>query len=282
MLRIRSFQNPEGPALYLVATPIGNLQEVSARTREILEKADVIACEDTRVTGKLLSALDLHKPLLSHHEHNKRSSTIDILKALEQGKNVALVSDAGYPLISDPGDLLVQSVLEKEIPVIAISGPNAALNALVASGMESQHYLYYGFLQPKSAKRIKELESLKDFPFTMIFYEAPHRIEDMLKDLLEVFGDRTICLARELTKLYEEYLHGTISEIIPIASSLKGEMVVVVEGYQPVSDFEGAMKKAQEYLQEGLKMKEAARRAAEEFSLSKNEIYQALLAQKND
>ena len=176
MNRQKSFQNEQGAALYLVPTPIGNRNEISKRVLDTLNLVDVIACEDTRNSGQLLKTLDIHKPLIAHHEYNTQQSIPGILKLLDQGKKIAIISDAGYPLISDPGSGLVQAVIEQDIPVISLSGPNAALNALVASGLSTQHYLYYGFLDAKSTKRKKELFALKDFPYTMIFYEAPHRI----------------------------------------------------------------------------------------------------------
>lgn len=283
MNRQKSFQNEEAPALYLVPTPIGNLKEISPRQRETLEKVDVIACEDTRTSGQLLRQLDIHKPLISHHEYNAANSAKGIIKLLEEGKTVAQISDAGYPLISDPGSELVSEVVLAGFPVIPISGSNAALDALVASGLETAHFLFYGFLDAKSAKRIRELESLKTFPWTMIFYEAPHRIEKMLEDLLEVFGDRRICLARELTKLHEEFLRGTISEILAEVSSLKGEMAVVVEGCKEQSglSLDEACSMAIELAASGLKPKQAAARAAEKSGFSKNEIYQEMMHRRS-
>lgn len=285
MNRQKSFQNENGPALYLVPTPIGNLSEVSPRIRETLENADVIACEDTRNSGILLKNLDIRKPLIAHHEYNQEASIPGIVALLEQGKKVAVISDAGYPLISDPGTRLVRTVTENDFPVISISGPNAALDALVASGIDPSHYLFYGFLDSKSSKRKKELEQLKSFPWTMIFYEAPHRIQEMLEDVLEVFGDRKICLARELTKKYEEYLRGNVSEVLEAVPGLKGEMVVVIEG-APKEDASSSM---EEILQEmavlcenGIKPRKAAGQLSEKTGINKNRIYQAWLDLKEN
>ncbi len=276
--RQKSFQNEDGPALYLVPTPIGNLQEVSPRMLDILTKADVIACEDTRNSGILLKNLNIKKPLITHHEFNQEASIPGILNLLEEGRKVAVISDAGYPLISDPGNRLVRAVIEQDYPVISISGPNAALDALVASGLETSRYLFYGFLDAKSAKRKKQLASLKDLPFTLIFYEAPHRIEETLADLLEVFGDRKMCLARELTKRYEEYLRGTVSEILPEAGLLKGEMVIVIEGAGK-EDLQISMEKALEMMKEridqGMKARAAAKKVSEISRISRNELYTA-------
>ncbi|MBP3871534.1 MAG: 16S rRNA (cytidine(1402)-2'-O)-methyltransferase [Faecalicoccus sp.] len=276
MHRKKSFETSE-PKLYLVPTPIGNLQEMTPRALEVLKEADVIAAEDTRNSGKLLMAYGIKKPLISHHEHNQNTSIAQILEELENGKTVAVVSDAGYPLISDPGQSLVKAVIEKDIPVISVSGANAATNALVASGLSCRHYLFYGFLDAKSSKRKKELEELKSFPYTMIFYEAPHRIEAMLKDVVEVLGDRNICLARELTKVHEEYIRGTVSEVISVADTLKGEMVVVVEGNtEPEKNYtlDDGIQKVDEYIKAGMKTKAAIAQAAKDFDLSKNELYE--------
>ena len=276
MHRKKSFETSE-PKLYLVPTPIGNLQEMTPRALEVLKEADVIAAEDTRNSGKLLMAYGIKKPLISHHEHNQNTSIAQILEELENGKTVAVVSDAGYPLISDPGQSLVKAVIEKDIPVISVSGANAATNALVASGLSCRHYLFYGFLDAKSSKRKKELEELKSFPYTVIFYEAPHRIEAMLKDVVEVLGDRNICLARELTKVHEEYIRGTVSEVISIADTLKGEMVVVVEGNtEPEKNYtlDDGIQKVDENIKAGMKTKAAIAQAAKDFELSKNELYE--------
>lgn len=286
MNRQKSFENEEAAALFLVPTPIGNLNEVSERTRQVLDSVDVISCEDTRNSGNLLKLLGIHKPLVSHHEHNQEVSVPKIMNLLQEGKKVAVISDAGYPLISDPGAGLVRTVLEEGFPVIPLSGPNAALDALVASGLDTQHYLYYGFLDAKSARRKQQLEGLKTLPYTMIFYEAPHRIASMLEDLLEVLGDRRICLARELTKLHEEFIRGSVKEVLSVCDGLRGEMVVVVEGYDPREDAvseEDALKLAQSYMEQGMKTKKAAAEASAKTGIAKNVLYQMLVnAAKED
>lgn len=264
------------PTLYLVPTPIGNLQEITQRAMDVLKDVDVIAAEDTRNTKKLLMAYGIQKPLISHHEHNQSTSIPVILDYLKDGKSVAVVSDAGYPLVSDPGANLVKEVINNDFTVVSLSGANAAMNALVASGLSCVHYLFYGFLENKSSKRKKQLEELKEFPYTLIFYEAPHRIESMLQDVLEVLGDRNMCLARELTKLHEEYIRGTVSEVTQVAKDKKGEMVVIIEG-KPIEeesfDMDTAIKKVDEYIKQGLKTKEAIKKAATELGCSKNELY---------
>lgn len=277
MIRQKSFEC-EVATLYLVPTPIGNLQEMTTRALDILQKVDMIACEDTRNTKKLLMAYSIDKPLISHHEHNQATSIPYILTKLEDGNSIAVVSDAGYPLVSDPGQGLVKAVIEKGYPVVPVSGANAAMNALVASGLSCQHYMFYGFLENKSTKRIKQLETLKTFPYTIIFYEAPHRIEAMLQDVLDVMGDRNICLARELTKIHEEFIRGKISEVLEVVDSLKGEMVVIVEGYvekEQELDWGKLFDKVHQYVDEGMKTKQAIQLVSKECNVSKNELYEA-------
>ncbi len=283
MNRQKSFENPAAPALFLVPTPIGNLQEVSPRARAALEEADVIACEDTRNSGQLLKTLDIRKPLIAHHEYNASASSKGILKLLEEGKKVAVISDAGYPLISDPGSELVREAVQAGFAVVPVSGPNAALDALVASGLDPVHFMFYGFLDAKSTKRLRELEGLKSFPYTMIFYEAPHRIDKMLEDMKTVFGDRRICLARELTKLHEEFLRGTISEILEVCTDLKGEMVVVVEGcsLEDEKTLDEVVDMAMQLAAEGMKPKAAAAKACQDSGFSKNEVYQEMMRRKD-
>lgn len=278
MNRQKSFEQ-DGPALLLIPSPIGNLSEISDRVREAIESCDVIACEDTRNTGKLLSLLGFRKPLISHHEHNQSVSIPKILEELSSGHKVGVMSDAGYPVISDPGQNLVRAATEKNWPVISFSGPNAAINALVASGLDARHYLFYGFLDAKSGKRKKELEELRTVPWTLVFYEAPHRIVDTLEDMVEVFGDRPACLARELTKKFEEYLRGTLQELLSAAGDgLKGEMVLVVAGCEPEQvSTEAAITRVKALTAQGMKQKAAAKQVAAETGLSANELYRLVL-----
>ena len=278
MNRQKSFEN-EKATLYVVATPIGNLQEMTPRALKVLESVDVIAAEDTRNTLKLLTHFGIHTRLISHHQHNEAQSANGLLELLRQGQDIALVSDAGYPLISDPGCVVTQKVIEEGFNVVPISGSNAMLNALVSSGMDTRHFLFYGFLKSGEKERIRELYELKYYPFTMVFYEAPHRVKKMLASCLEVLGNRNICLARELTKKHEEFLRGTIEEILEIAEELKGEMVIVMEGSRETKDpgEDSAMPLVHEqintYFKEGLTTNEAIKRVARERGLSKNEIY---------
>ena len=265
--------------LFLVATPIGNLNEVSKRTLDVLNSVSVIACEDTRNSKKLFSHFDIHTKYITYHNFNEEESSKGILKLLQEGNDIALISDAGYPLISDPGYVLVQKVIEEGYKVVTVSGPNAALNALVASGMETQHYLYYGFLNSKQSQAKKELEELKSFPYTMIFYEAPHRIEKTLKLCLDVFGDRKAVLARELTKLHETFHRGSLSELCKL-TDLKGEMVLIIEGYKKQNEetnIDLLIKEVDELIKQGNKTKQAVNEIAEKYSYSKNVLYNQYL-----
>lgn len=197
---------------------------------------------------------------------------------MENGEDVAVVSDAGYPLVSDPGQKLVQETISHGFNVVSVSGANAAMNALVASGLSCYHYLFYGFLDNKSSKRKKQLEEIKTIPYTMIFYEAPHRIEDTLQDMLEVLGNRQMCLARELTKVHEEYIRGTIEEVLEVAATCKGEMVIVMDGFKQdevVFDMYTAITKVDEYIESGMRTKEAIGLVAKEMACKKNELYEA-------
>ena len=260
--------------LYLVATPIGNLNEVSNRTIETLTNADLIACEDTRNTIKLLSHFDIHTKMVSYHNFNEKEASAKLINELKEGKNIALVSDAGYPLISDPGFELVNDVIDENINIVTVSGPNAAINALVASGLETNHYMFYGFLNSKISQAKKELEQLKEFPYTIIFYEAPHRINKTLNNIYEVFGNRKVCVARELTKIHEEYIRDDIKNLID--KEYKGEIVLLVEGYkqkQERIDEKTLLKEISKLIKEGLKTKEAVKQIANKYNVSKNDIY---------
>lgn len=231
MKRNKSFNNNE-PLLYLLSTPIGNLSDISLRAKEILSSCDLLAAEDTRNTKFLLDRLNINKPIFSLHEHNEVKASLTIInKIKKENLKVVYVSDAGYPGISDPGHILVNKCIENDIKVSIIPGPSAFLSALVASNLNTEHFLFYGFLDARSSKAKTELEALKDFKHTIIFYESPHRIEKTVHLLYEVLGDRKFTLARELTKINEEYIYGTLKELIEIDfSSLKGEMVIVIEG----------------------------------------------------
>lgn len=284
MKRQKSFEN-ERPSLYLVPTPIGNLSEMTPRAIEILKSVDVIACEDTRTSGQLLKHFEISKRLIACQNFNEESSSRGIVKLLSDGSNVALISDAGYPLINDPGQRVVRDVTEAGFNVIPVSGCSAFLNALVASGLIAQPFLFIGFLPSGASDRQRRLKEYRSYPMTMVFYEAPHRIEKTLRDMLEIFGDRKCTIARELTKIHEEFLRGTVSELLEEASSLKGEMVIVVEGCtddgRKEIDISHLMDMVNEAMAGGMSRSEAIRDTARRTGISKNRIYDLVHQEKN-
>ncbi len=268
----RSFDN--SPSLYLIPTPIGNIDDITVRSLNTLKMVDEILCEDTRDTGLLLHKYNIKKKLTSCHEYNEKDIIDYVIKKLDNGKNLGLVTDQGTPIISDPGYIVSKQVIEKGYNVISLPGATAFVPALTSSGIEPSPFLYYGFLNSKSSKQIQELTSLKDIKFTIIFYEAVHRLKKTLSNILDVFGDRNICLCRELTKIYEEYIRGRISEIIPIVDDLKGEFVIVVEGNKEVIDYSNLdiVDHVKMYLDEMSEMK-AIKQVAKERRVAKSIIY---------
>lgn len=277
MNRQKSFENNKS-TLYLVATPIGNLSEMTYRAVEVLSSVHFIAAEDTRNTIKLLNHFNISTKLISHHEHNIISSIPKIISLLKEGNDIALVSDAGYPAISDPGYELVQEVIKNDFNVVPISGANACLNALVVSGICPQPFLFYGFLDHSDKKKKKELENLKKYKETFVLYEAPHRIKKTLQLMKDILGNRKIALAREITKKHEEIIRGSIEEILEIVDELKGEMVVVVEGNQNEEEeivFEMSIEEhVDELIEQGMSTKDAIKEVAKIRNVSKNIVYQ--------
>lgn len=272
MKRNKSF-NSHNPLLYLVATPIGNLKEFTPRAIEVLNEVDLVAAEDTRNTKQLLSHFGIQKDLFSLREHNEIEASNHIIKMMKHGKKVAYVSDAGYPGISDPGYLLVNEAIKNDINVSTVCGSSAFINALVASGLPTNHFYFHGFLPAKSGDAIKELTTLKDKKETLIFYESPHRILKTLALLHEVFGEREAVLARELTKINEEYLRGTLDEFLSIdENTLKGEMVIIVKGSEEeikLND-EFLLNKVGYFIEKGLTTKTAIEVVCEEYNVQKN------------
>ncbi len=282
MLRQKSFDDTSA-TLFLVATPIGNLEEMSVRAINTLKEVDCIAAEDTRNTIKLLNHFEIKTKLMSHHEHNWKQSIPKILELLKDGKHIALVSDAGYPAISDPGYELVQAAIQEGYGVVPISGPNACLNALVVSGIAPQPFTFYGFLDHQDKTKKKELQALKNHQETLVFYESPYRVEKTLSIMLEIFGDRSMALCRELTKRHEEIIRGTISEIIPLCETLKGEMVLVVEGAKEIEEQDedvDIIAEIEKRLSQGASPKDAIKDVAKTFQLKKNEVYDLYLKHK--
>lgn len=278
LLRQKSFIN-EKPTLYLVPTPIGNLEDMTFRSVRILKETSVIFAEDTRVSQKILSHFEIKKPLKSYHEHNKMSASSDVLSYLRNGESVSLISDAGMPLISDPGFEIVLKAREEGFSVVSLPGANALLTALVASGIRALPFSFYGFLDSKKNKRIQELEELKYHSETLIFYEAPHRLVAFLEDMHTVLGNRMITIARELTKSYEEIIHGTILECLSL-EPLKGEMVVIVEGFVGNANKNNhftIVEQVDFFIEEGLSKTEAMKKVSELTGVPKNKIYQEYL-----
>lgn len=278
MNRQKSFENQK-PTLFVVATPIGNLNEMTYRAIQVLKDVDYIAAEDTRNTVKLLNHFDILTKLVSHHEHNLMTAIPKIVHDLKNGLNIALVSDAGYPAISDPGYELVKEVIKEGMNVVPISGANACLDALVVSGIAPQPFLFYGFLDRNDKNKKKELEKLKKYQETIVFYEAPHRIKKTLKLMYDILGNRSIALCRELTKKHEEINRGTIEEILSVIDDMKGEMVIVVEGSheefqnQPLVFEQSIVEHVEEYIEKGMSTKDAIKEVAKERKLSKNIVY---------
>lgn len=271
--------------LYLVATPIGNLQDMSFRAVETLKTVDVIACEDTRHTQKLLNHFGIKNRLLSYHEHNEIARAAELSAMLEQGKSIAVVSDAGTPAICDPSFRIVEKAHEIGARVVPIPGAVAFVNAVIASGLPTDSVFFGGFLPSKKSERIRRLEEVKEFPATLVFYESPHRLEKSLADCLEVLGNRRAALARELTKLHEEILTGNLSEIfLKVSGNLvKGELVLVFDrkSNQTIRldvNTAGTLKSRLTELEgEGTERKAALKKLAKEFGLSRSEVYRRLL-----
>lgn len=269
------------PVLYLVGTPIGNLGDLSARCREVLAAVDFIAAEDTRNTLKLLNHMGIRKPLISYFEHNKRERGQEILRRLREGETCALMTDAGMPGISDPGEDLVALITAEGFTVSVVPGPCALISALVLSGLPTAHFTFAGFLPAAHKDRTAALEPLKNRPETLIFYEAPQRLPAALKDLLEVLGDRRVALCRELTKLHEEVQRGLLSEWIAYyeTNAPRGEYVLVLEGATAPPEEHPFWEKlspaahVEYYIQTGLARKEAIKAAAADRGVPKSEIY---------
>lgn len=270
----KSFETNQ-PTLYIVATPIGNLDEMTPRAIETLKAVDVIAAEDTRTTAKLLNHFSIDTHTISYHKHNESQSTQGILKLLQEGKSVALVSDAGYPLISDPGQTLVSELVKNEFPVVPISGSSAFINALVVSGIVTQPFSFLGFLENKASSIEKQLEPIKKLNHTLIFYLSVHRVEKTLKVVYDLLGNRQIALCRELTKKHEEIIRGSLEGILNTQLTLKGEFVLVIEGFNQEEnlDMEGLMGLIQETIENGLSPSRAISKVAKDQNVSKNELY---------
>lgn len=274
--------------LYIVGTPIGNLKDITLRAIETLQNVDIILAEDTRQTLKLLNHLNISKQLISYHRHNEEAKVQMVVELLDAGKNIALVSDAGMPIISDPGQGLVRYLVENNYKIEVIPGVTALITAIVKSGMDSTRFSFEGFLSVSKKQRIKRLNELKDEIRTMIFYEAPHKILYALKDMYETFGQRNICICRELTKIHEEYRHTTFKDAIKDIeeNGIKGEIVLIVEGRNELELEEKRKEElgkidpvnlVKEYMGSGIEKKEAIKRVAKKLGVNKNEVYKKCL-----
>ncbi len=272
--------------LYLCATPIGNLQDITLRVLETLKTVDLIACEDTRKTLQLLNHFSISKPVTSYYEHNKMVKGDVLLQQLKEGKNIALVSDAGMPGISDPGYDLVQQCLEEDIPFTVLPGAVAAVTGLVLSGLPTQRFAFEGFIPRVKKERLQFFQNLRQEERTMIFYESPHRLEDTLKTMAEVFPDRPMAAARELTKKFEEIVRGTPSEVLAhfAEQGIRGEFVLLLHGAEPAEpeerDINWAVARTAQLEQEGIAQKDAIKQAAKEAGLSKRDVYNFIVQNK--
>lgn len=266
----------DSPTLYLIPTPIGNMDDLTYRTVKILKEVEVLFCEDTRETGKLLSALDIKKKMIANHEHNEETNKDKIIEYLQSGVNVGLVSDRGTPVISDPGYELARHVISAGYNVVALPGATALIPALITSGIAPMPFTFYGFLNSKKTKREKELEELKLNKATLIFYESPHRINDTLESLKIVLGGhRKMSISREITKKYEEIYRGTIQELIEQNNEYKGELVIVVEGNKTTTEFKTLTieEHINLYIEDGKSSMDAIKIVAKERGMKKSEVY---------
>lgn len=268
--------------LFVVSTPIGNLEDITLRAINVLGDSDLIACEDTRTTKKLLSRHGIETAVTSYHEHNEAEKSTKLLEELKKEKNIALVSDAGTPCVSDPGFRLVRLSIENGIDVIPVPGPSSAVSALSVSGLPTDGFLFLGFFPRTPAKKMRLLENIKDCPYTLVFYESPRRLSGTLEVMLETLGERNVCVAREMTKLYEETLRGSVSRVLSVLSereSVKGEITVVVEGggKSRREALAGAEKKLSEMKERGVALSDAVREVSQSAGVSRNRAYQAAL-----
>lgn len=262
-------------SLYLIPTPIGNLEDITIRALNTLKMVDVILCEDTRETGKLLKKYGVKKKLVSCHEFNEEKVKSVVVNDLKTGLNIGLVTDQGTPIISDPGYIVVKEVIANNLNVISLPGATAFVPALTSSGIYPSQFLFYGFLNAKDSKQKTELQSLKNLKCTMIFYEAPHRLKNTLTNMLNVLGDRNISISREISKIHEEILRDKISNLIDVADTLKGEFVLVVDGNHDVVDYSemSIIEHVKLYVEDGMDEKDAIKLVAKERQIAKSIVY---------
>ena len=269
----KSYDN--SPTLYLIPTPIGNLEDISIRCLNTLKEVDVIFSEDTRETSLLLSHFEISKKLVSSHSYNEDVTSNKLIDYLKEGKNVGLVSDRGTPVISDPGYKLAKAAIDNNFNVVALPGTTAFVPALIASGINPQPFLFFGFLSNKPSKRKKELEDLKNYPYTLIFYEAPHRLLETLDDMYDVLGNRKICISREISKKFEEIYRDTLENIREQVKDAKGEFVIVIDGNYEEKTYDNLsiIEHVNLYIKEGFDVKEATKLVAKERKMTKSDVY---------
>ncbi len=268
--------------LYIVATPIGNLEDITLRAISVLKKVDLIAAEDTRHTLKLLNHLEISKPMISYHRHNEEARSDSLIQELKEGKQIALVSDAGTPGICDPGEEVIKKCIEENIKVVSIPGACAMINALIISGIDTKEFTFFGFLPLHKKLRKQKLEEIKNSTKTLILYEAPHKLKNTLNDLKEIIENRKVVLARELTKIHEEYIRGTIDELIQKVDNIKGEIVLIIEKNNQTDENRFKDLTLEDhyafYEKQGLPKKEIIKKIAKDKNVSKNEIYQYFIS----
>ena len=272
-MKQHSYDN--SPTLYLVPTPIGNMEDITLRALNILKEVDVIFAEDTRVTKQLLNHFNINKKLISSHLYNEENNEQKEINYLKEGKNIAVVSDRGTPVISDPGYVLAKTAIEEGFNVVCLPGPTAVIPAIVMSGLAGGPFTFYGFLNSKESKRKNELESLKNQTFPIAFYEAPHRIEKTIKSIIDVFGNRKAAIIREISKKYEEVIRGDLNYLLKEIPNIKGEIVLVVDGNHETKTFGNLSIKdhVNLYIEDGLSSKEAIKKVAKERGIPKSEVY---------
>lgn len=278
----KSYDN--SPTLYIIPTPIGNLEDITLRALNILKEVDVIFAEDTRTTSILLKHYNINKKLLASHLYNEEKMITKEIEYLKANKNIAIVSDAGTPVISDPGYILVQSAIKEGYNVVCLPGPTAIIPAVVMSGLAGGPFTFYGFLNSKEAKRKKEIESLKNNIYPIVFYEAPHRLMKTLKNIYEILGNRQIAIVREISKKYEEVIRDNIENIIKNIDTIKGEIVIVIDGNKEIKKYKNIsiMEHIKLYIEDGLTSKEAIKKVAQERNIPKSEVYNEYINKKEN
>lgn len=272
-------QEKEYGVLYIVATPIGNLEDITLRAIRILEEVDLIAAEDTRHTLKLLNHLNISKPMISYHRHNEETRVEGLIKELKEGKNIAVVSDAGTPGICDPGEIIIKKCIQENIKTVPIPGACAMINALIVSGLDTDEFTFLGFLPLNKKNRKNKLDEIKNADKSIILYEAPHKLKKTLIDLKNILENRKIVIAREITKIHEEYIRGTVDDIIKIEDDIKGEMIIIIEKNETKIAKENNLNNLtieehfEFYKNQGYEKKEIIKKIAKDRNVSKNEIY---------